>query len=196
MSSTSEIKNNIKVNFGTKAKVDLTQLTEGELVCYTDKGLPIPDTTDSGKVVGVNANGEYVLTEGGSGGGGNVTDVKIDGTSIVTNKVANIPIATSSTLGVVIPKNGLQVVTSGNLNIVKATDSQLEAKNNSYNPIVSINLDKAIMEGLGNNSLSWSTQYKANARTTIGAGTSNFSGSYSDLSGAPTVPVVKFVEWT
>lgn len=34
-------------------------------------------------------------------GGGNVDDVKVNGTSVVTDKVANIPVSSSSTLGVV-----------------------------------------------------------------------------------------------
>lgn len=75
---------------------------------------------------------------------GLVGDVQVNGTSVTTSGVANIPIATSDSLGVVIPKNGLQVTAQGNLNINRASDSQIDARTNSYNPIVPVNLDYAV----------------------------------------------------
>ena len=75
---------------------------------------------------------------------GLVDDVQVNGTSIVTDGVANIQIATSDSLGVVIPKNGLQVTAQGNLNVNKASESQIDARINNYNPIVPATLDYAV----------------------------------------------------
>lgn len=36
---------------------------------------------------------------------------------------------------------------------------------------------------------------QSNARANIGAGTSNFSGSYNDLSDKPTIPTITFRQW-
>lgn len=123
---------------------------------------------------------------------GNVDDVKVNGVSVVSNKVANIPIASTNNaqLGLVqnSTSNGISVFQGGFLGLVAATDTQIEQKSNASRILKPNQIDKAVMEGLGNNSLTWSNTYKANARTTIGAGTSNFSGSYNDLSNKPTIP--------
>jgi len=106
-----------------------------------------------------------------SGGGGKVQDVQINGTTIVAANtgIANIPIA-GSELGVVKPGSGLVInSTTGSISVNKASNSAIEGKSEAYNPIVPANLDKAVMEGLGNNSLTWSDAYKTSARNTIGA---------------------------
>ena len=54
----------------------------------------------SGQVLTTDGNGGRSWTTP-SGGGGNVTDVQINGTSILSQGVANIPYGTSSTVGVV-----------------------------------------------------------------------------------------------
>lgn len=73
-----------------------------------------------------------------------VSDVQVNGTSVVSSGVANIPIATNSSLGVVIPKNGLEITSAGNLNTVKANNSQIDARTNNFNVIVPANLDYAV----------------------------------------------------
>lgn len=55
--------NNLKINRGTYANIqaNLSSIGENELVITTDKAVPIPTTSDSGKVVAVNSSGEYEL---------------------------------------------------------------------------------------------------------------------------------------
>lgn len=64
---------NLKINRGTKAIIDanLSSIGENELIFLTDKSIPIPadkvgaaDSVDKGKVVSVNANGNYELITG------------------------------------------------------------------------------------------------------------------------------------
>ena len=58
----------------------------------------------------------------------------------------------------------------GTFYIYPATDAAIQAKTNTANPIVPSNLEKAVMEGLGNYSgTAWTNTYKSNARNTIGA---------------------------
>ena len=104
------------------------------------------------------------------GNTGLVDDVKIDNTSVVTNKIANIPVASQNDLGVskINPNYGV-AITSGVLYINKAVDNELVTKANNYKPVVPSNLDVAVREGLGNNGLTWTDGYKYTARDTIGA---------------------------
>ena len=98
-----------------------------------------------------------------------VTDVQVDSTSIVSSGVANIPYGTNAVAGLAKAGSGLASMANGTFYIYPATEAAIQAKTNSANPIVPSNLNKAIMEGLGNNSLAWTDTYKANARNTIGA---------------------------
>ena len=68
---------NLKLNRGTKAVIDanLGSIGEDELIFLTDKSVPIPadkvgsaDSVDKGKVVSVDANGNYELTTPSSSG--------------------------------------------------------------------------------------------------------------------------------
>ena len=100
-----------------------------------------------------------------------VQDVQINSTSILSSGVANVPIAGSGTLGVVKlnANQGVSAYSAGDLVIISANENEIIAKTNAYKPIVPNKLDVAVREGLGNNSLTWTETYKANARNTIGA---------------------------
>lgn len=66
-------------------------------------------------------------------------DVQIDGTSIVDNGVANIPVARSSTLGVVklgTSNRGISALTDGSLLVSMADNTMIREGYNSYRPIV------------------------------------------------------------
>lgn len=120
-----------------------------------------------------------------SGSGGKVQDVQINGTTILDldSGVANIPIASNSTLGVAkyTPANGIDINTStGMPYIARAGAINIQAKQDQYRPIVPADLDKAVMEGLGNNSLTWSAAYKTSAQTTIGINTEQFVFTMAD----------------
>lgn len=54
-------KSALNLNFGAENKINLSQLEDKEIVFLTDKGVPIPATTDSGKLVKVNSSGQYAL---------------------------------------------------------------------------------------------------------------------------------------
>lgn len=105
------------------------------------------------------------------GGGGTITDVQVNETSVVVGGVANVPIAGNGVLGVVKISTdyGVGIMPTGSLYADVANDNEIAAKNKEYKPITPTHLDKAVMEGLGNNSLTWTDQYKTNARNTIGA---------------------------
>ena len=73
-----------------------------------------------------------------------ITDIQINGTSIISNNIANIPIATWNTLGVVKAgaDYGVGMLTGGNLGIIsvqKADTSLIKAGTNIYKPIVPYN---------------------------------------------------------
>jgi len=72
MSSSSKTVNNLKINRGTYSTIqsNLDSIGEDELILVTDKAVPIPTSSDSGKTIIVNSSGEYEL--GNSSGGGTI----------------------------------------------------------------------------------------------------------------------------
>lgn len=125
------------------------------------------------------ASTDYATSTQGGKADTAIQDVQVNGTSVVSGTTANIPKAASNTLGTIMIGSGLAIQQSGSVYVVAATESNLINKLNSSNPVVSTNLNIAVREGLGNNNLTWSDTYKANARATIGAGTAD----------------VEFVDW-
>jgi len=132
-------------------------------------------------------------------------------TQTPVNGSINIPYGSYSAPGLVklYAQFGIGVGGNGIINIIKATDSEIETKTETYKPIVPNNLNKAIMEGLGNNSLTWTDQYKSNARATIGAnavsvsatGTATEEIKYITIEGtekkiAGGGAAVTFVDWS
>lgn len=75
----------------------------------------------------------------------NVTDVKINGTSVVTDGIANISYANASEAGVIkVMKNWGFDILNGFIKISSATDSEIDNHTNSYHPIVPSNLHYAV----------------------------------------------------
>lgn len=76
----------------------------------------------------------------GGGGGGAVDDVKVNGTSVVTSGVANIPLAGVNQLGVVKKINaadyGINIYDNGNLATYCATSQSIKIGTHQYQPIV------------------------------------------------------------
>lgn len=100
-----------------------------------------------------------------------VTDVQVNGASILNDGVANIPIAGNSRLGVVFPAGfGVMVTASGALAIIKATDALINAKTNNYQPVVPSNLDYAVKVGVTTNTNTLTDTEKQNACNWLGAG--------------------------
>lgn len=115
---------------------------------------------------------DYATSAQGTKADSAIQDVQVNGTSVVSGTTANIPVGTSSVLGVykVNPNQGVSAFSSGDLCIISASEQEITAKTQSYKPIVPNKLDIAIREGFGNNSLTWTEPYKTSARNTIGAG--------------------------
>ena len=66
-----------------------------------------------------------------------VTDVQLNNSSIVSNGVANIPVASLNVLGVVKTNSDLGIsITNGELKIVPSTQAMCEAGDDAYRPIV------------------------------------------------------------
>lgn len=64
---------------------------------------------------------------------------------------------------------GIYITQENDLAIKQADENEINAKENTYKPIVPSNLDLAIKAGLTNNKLSWDDTEKSNARDLIGA---------------------------
>jgi len=94
---------------------------------------------DTGDYVEVNAVGDTA----------HVTDVQVNGTSVVTDNVANVPMATSNILGVVKPSNsGIQVNSNGQIFTKKATSSLIKSGENSYDVICPYNQHESVFYAL------------------------------------------------
>lgn len=79
------------------------------------------------------------------------TDVRINGTSIVEDGVANIPVASGGGVkGVVSGASTYGTVTTGDgyVKVQKASDEQIKARNSHYVPIVPVNLNTAVKSAL------------------------------------------------
>ena len=102
---------------------------------------------------------------------GAVKDVQANGTSIITDGIANIPVAgAGGKLGLIFPAGfGINVTASGALATVKATDALIEAKTNNFQPVVPSNLDYAVKVGVTTNTKELTTEEKANACNWLGA---------------------------
>lgn len=157
---TSGVTSNIQTQLNSKANTsDIGNAT----ITFKANGATI-----SGQSFTTNAKTDVEIDLGNTG---LVDDVQVNGTTIVTDKIANIPVASTTGLGVckVSPNQGVSAYSAGDLVIISASEQEITAKTQSYKPIVPNKLDIAIREGLGNNSLTWTDAYKSNARNTIEA---------------------------
>lgn len=79
-----------------------------------------------------------------------VDDVQINGTSIVQNGVAEIPIASTSTLGAVTCAQdyGVTVLSNGRLQTTFPSDAQLKSGSSNYRVITPTNQHKSVFYGL------------------------------------------------
>lgn len=130
------------------------------------------------KFIAVDTGAEYLFDETSgewnekpSGGGGDVTDVQVDGVSVLQDGVANIPKGTNGSLGVFkasVP-NGISSYSDGTLLIFSANDNEVKAGRNDFQPIVPLHQHTSTFYGLA----------KAAGDTTQSA-SSNAVGSYTD----------------
>lgn len=108
---------------------------------------PSSDGT-SGQVLTTDGNGGRSWTTVSSGG--SVSDVQINGTSILSSGVANVPVASTSNLGVVKIKetNGIIIDALNQLTLDRATDSNVKQGTYIYRAIVPSNQHQAVFYGL------------------------------------------------
>lgn len=131
----------------------------------------------NGQVPTADGNGswEWATPSGGSGGvsgSGDVTDVQVNGVSVVTNGVANVPMASiNGTPGAVkmTAGNGIGLSGQGNLTIVSATSEAIKSGTNGLTPITPIHQHESVFYGLS----------KAAGDSTQSA-SSNAVGTYTD----------------
>ena len=166
----------------------------------------------------VSSRGLYVEVDSDTGEsylGANVQDVQVNGTSIVNNYVANVPVASSAIPGVIKVESGSSGLNmlNGTLIINKASASDIKTGTNNYRPIVPSSQDDAVFYGLaaaaGDNTQSasensvgtYTSAAKTAIRTMLGAigdvqvnGTSIVSNGVANVPiASPTTPGVAIV---
>lgn len=133
-------------------------------------GVGVPAGGTAGQVL-AKASGTDYDTEWTTPAPGGVTDVQVNGTSVVSNGVANVPVASSDIFGVIKTNSnaGIDINTSnGKLRISSASGSQVRGGTDAYKPIVPSNQHTAAFYGLA----------KAAGDTTQSSIT--FDGQYTD----------------
>ena len=140
-----------------------------------------PKTVTNGKVT------EWQFKNiGGGSGGGAVDDVQINGTSIVSSGVANIPKASTSNLGVVkmaAATFGLDINNNGELSVYCAKSADIKSDNtNNYKPIASSAFIATAFYGLAKAAGDSTQSASANA---VGTYTETAKSKISDMLSAP-----------
>lgn len=131
--------------------------------------------TSGTKIATIGVDGTDTDLYAPEGGSGTVTDVQVNGTSVVTSGVANIPVASSSALGVVQTDatKGIEATSAGLLQIRPASDSDIKGGANQSKPIVSSIQHRSTFYGLA----------KAAGDSTQSS-SSNAVGTYTDAAKA------------
>lgn len=115
-----------------------------------------------------------------------VTDVRINGTSIAANGIANIPIASASTLGLVKinptgqANTGIVTDANGNLNIQGPTDNNIKMASSSGRPITPATQHKSVFYGLAAASGDTTQSQSSNA---VGSYTPEAKGAIQSMLG-------------
>ena len=153
-------------DYVTDVKVNNTSVTSGGIANIDLTG-KLDKVSTANKVYGTDANGDQTTYDKDSFG--QVDDVKINNTSIVTSKVANIPIA-SSTLGVVKADSTKGInISSGTLQTVSATSAEVTAKTNTYKPLTPSNIDNVVKVGVTTNTNTLTSSEQTTACSWLGA---------------------------
>lgn len=163
------------VNTGVSAKGDSYTITQADYDSIADKTKDILQPTISelditvqkkidkpveapavGKVLKVkqvNEDGSFVCewADGGSGGGA-VDDVTVDGTSVVTDGIAEIPLLSKTGergLPMISSAGGLQVNQAGNLELTRPTIARIKSRGlYTYEAVNLSNADQAVKHAL------------------------------------------------
>lgn len=92
----------------------------------------------------------FEALKGSGGGGSGITDVQVNGTSVVSGGVANVPIGALDTLGVLSVESayGVYANNSGRLYTVKAGNVDIKPGDNQFKSIVPYNQHESAFYGL------------------------------------------------
>ena len=134
-----------------------------------------------------------------------ISDVQVNGTSIVNNGVANVPVASMDNYGAVkvSSPNGTQI-RNGILSTQLASDAQIKSGSQDFRPIVPSNQEKSVFYGLAkaagdttqsassNGVGTYTESAKSAIRTMLGVGNTvslveNVSGTTPFITGEPNV---------
>ena len=114
---------------------------------------PTAQNADVGKFLKlktIDQNGKPTEFEYGSASGGGVSDVKVNGTSVVSQGEANVPMASTSAPGVVLvdSANGIDIDSNNKLKISCSAKSYNKAGGSWTKPIVPAVQDSSVFYGL------------------------------------------------
>ena len=125
------------------------------------------------------------ISSGGGGGTGAVDDVQVNGTSIVSNGVANIPVTSNATPGLVkISGYGLWYGQDGFVYVNKASSAQIKLGEQQYMPIVPYNQHEATFFGLAKVAGDTTQSASSNA---VGTYTDEAKTAIKNMIGVPTM---------
>lgn len=115
-------------------------------------GYGLPSGGETGEVLrkksGVDY--DYEWSSGPSGGAQGVSDVRVNGSTVVSDGIADIPLASSDEAGVakVNERYGVRMDEDGSIKIYAASDSVIKQASNSYRPVGASHIDVATFYGL------------------------------------------------
>lgn len=159
--------NNLRKNSYTKEEVD-ELLAEGDFGGGSDEIYVGGGDFPEGYKLQIDTSGEAT---------GIVEDVQVNGESVVTNGVANIPQMANGKFGVAQIWNayGVDINDSGHLMMTKADINNINSRDANYRAIVPTNLDYAVKAALTDGKgAEWTTDEKASARNRIGIDLLNY----------------------
>ena len=146
---------------GVSPTVTVTDITGGHRITITDAtgphsfdvmngpdGIGIPTGGTTGQVLS-KASGTDYDTEWTTPSGGDVTDVQVNGTSVVSGGVANVPVAGDSVYGAVKTSQTYGTgMYDGKLQIQSAPASHYKGGDGSWRPVVPAQQHQAVFYGL------------------------------------------------
>lgn len=103
-----------------------------------------------------------------------VSDVQINGTSVVVDGVANVPMANSSTAGVIFVQDawagfGVRRNENGYIYVARATNDDINSRSSIYVPVVPNNLDYAVKAAMcDGKGAAWTATEQAAAQQRLG----------------------------
>ena len=111
--------------------------------------------------------------DGAPGSDAAATEVRINGTSITADGVADIPMASNLAYGVIKATSqfGIAMGTSGNIYIVTPSVNEINSRSSSYKPITPIDLDYAVKAAMcDGKGAAWTAAEQAAAKKRMGIG--------------------------